>query len=200
MKQGVPTSVSHQLQIELISLGDASLRAILLTVFWSSHGTGGLHGLMKKLLGTSAVIRASNRGSSWKCGSFPSIRFPLFDSMSGNGKATPDRADITTSVKLPFEFSSPVVTSGCVTTGPFANAEAPFGPVTIRLNASYIDNPKNLEHKPHCLRRDLNPGIVSAALEASYVDTLLQTPNITSFINVLEQGLIQWLRTGIPVR
>lgn len=129
--------------------------------------------------------------------------FPLFDSMSGNGKATPGRADITTSVKLPpgnFEFSSSVVTSGCVTTGPFANAEAPFGPVTIRLNASYVDNPKNLEHKPHWLRRDLNPGIVSTALEASSADTLLQTSNITSFINVLEQGLIQWLRTGIPVR
>lgn len=129
---------------------------------------------------------------------------PLFDSMSGNGKAIPGRPDITTSVKLPpvnFEFSFSVGTSGgCVTTGPFLNAEAPFGPVTIRLNASYIDNPKNLEHKPHCLRRDLNPGIVSTALEASSADTLLQTSNITSFINVLEQGLIQWLRTGIPVR
>lgn len=169
---------------------------------------------MKKLLRTSAVIRASNRGSSRKCGSPPAkltIKFrywdwtldaanieasPLFDgspySMSGNGKAIPGRADITTSLNLPpvnLEISFPVGTGGgCVTTGPFANAEVPFGPVTMRLDASYIDNPKNLEHKPHCLRRDLNPGIVSTALKASSVDTLLQTPNITSFINVLDQG------------
>ena len=121
---------------------------------------------------------------------------PLFDgspySMSGNGKAIAGRADITASVNLPpvnFAFSFSAGTGGgCVTTGPFANAEVPFGPVTIRLNASYIDNPKNLEHKPHCLSRDLNPKIVSTALKASSVDKLLQASNITSFINVLDQG------------
>lgn len=121
---------------------------------------------------------------------------PLFDgspySMSGNGKALASRADITASVNLPpvnvaFSFSAGTG-GGCVTTGPFADAEVPFGPVTIRLNASYIDNPKNLEHKPHCLSRDLNPKIVSTALKASSVDTLLQASNITSFINVLDQG------------
>lgn len=110
--------------------------------------------------------------------------------MSGNGKAIDGGAEITTSVNLPpvnLEFSFSVGTGGgCVTTGPFANAEVPFGPVTIMLNASYIDNSKNLEHKPHCLRRDPNPGIVSTALKASSVDTLLQTSNITSFINVLD--------------
>lgn len=110
---------------------------------------------MKKLLGTSAVIRASNRGSSRKCSPPAKLKVkfkywdwtldaanieasPLFDGspycMSGNSKAIPGRADISNSVKLPpvnIEFYFPVGTGGgCVTTGPFANAEVPFGPVT----------------------------------------------------------------------
>lgn len=91
---------------------------------------------------------------------------PLFDgspySMSGNGKTIAGRAAVFVSINLPpviAKTTIPVGTGGgCVITGPFANLEIPFGIVTNSLNASYIDNPKNLEYKPHCLRRDLNPG------------------------------------------
>lgn len=112
--------------------------------------------------------------------------------MSGNGKAIAGRADLSIIIDLPLvkaETTIPVGTGGgCVTTGPFANLEVPFGTVTNSLDTSYVDNPKNLEYKPHCLRRDLNPGIASTALKASSVNTLLQTPNITSFINILDRG------------
>lgn len=121
---------------------------------------------------------------------------PLFDgspySMSGNGKAIPGRADVSVSIDLPLvkaETTIPVGTGGgCVITGPFANLEVPFGTVTNSLDTSYVENPKNLDYKPHCLRRDLNPRIASTALQASSVDALLQTPNITSFTNILDRG------------
>lgn len=94
---------------------------------------------------------------------------PLFDgstySMSGNAKAI--TAVILASVDLPpvkVEFNIPVGTGGgCVTIGPLAKLEVPFGTVTTGLDPPYIGNPTNFKYKSLCLRRDLKPRIASTA-------------------------------------
>lgn len=125
---------------------------------------------------------------------------PLFDgspySMSGNGLPIPGRPNpIELIINLPslplFRVTLPIGTGGgCVTTGPFANITVPFGPVAKNntIEASLLGNPKNLEYRPHCLRRDLNPKTASTALSQQSVDKLLQSPNITAFIKILDQG------------
>lgn len=125
---------------------------------------------------------------------------PLFDgspySLSGNGLPTPSRPKtVTLTISLPslplLSVTLPVGTGGgCVTTGPFANITVPFGPVIKNntIDASLFNNPKNLEHRPHCLKRDLNPNTASTALTQKSVDKLLQSSNITAFIKILDQG------------
>ena len=122
---------------------------------------------------------------------------PLFDgspySMSGNGKAIPNRPDVKATLKLPgtplLKLDLPSGTGGgCVTSGPFANFEVPFGQVSPSIDASQLNNPKNLAYKPHCLRRDLNPEIAAPALTHEKVFTLLKSSNISTFNNILNFG------------
>lgn len=121
---------------------------------------------------------------------------PLFDGspygLSGNGEFIPNRSDSIVAFKIPtidIDIQVPPGTGGgCVTTGPFANATVPFGPIEGPLTSSLLNNPENLAYKPHCLRRDLNPKSASLSLTSANVEILLQSPNITVFNKVIVQG------------
>ena len=113
--------------------------------------------------------------------------------MSGNGLPIPGRPNIIATLSLPptplLSLTLPPGTGGgCVTTGPFANLQVPFGEIGLKLDGSLLNNPKNLDYKPHCLRRDLNPKIVAPSLTKENVDILLRSPNITIFNQILNQG------------
>ena len=121
---------------------------------------------------------------------------PLFDgseySLSGNGELIPNRTTIYNIIDLPtlhVNASRPAGTGGgCVTTGPFANMQVPFGPFGEVLNTSMVNNPANLDYRPHCLRRDLDTKITSKSFTTAHVEHLLASPNISTFNNVLELG------------
>lgn len=122
---------------------------------------------------------------------------PLFDgspySMSGNGLYIPGRPNITVTINLPpntipQSILPPGTGGGCVTTGPFANIQVPFGELGLSINGSFVKNPKNLDYTPHCLRRDLNSKLIAPSLTRANVDILLGSPNITAFNAVLNQG------------
>lgn len=114
--------------------------------------------------------------------------------MSGNGAAIPNPVDIDITFSIP---GRPVITinipagsgGGCVTKGPFADFVLPFGEVNTSIDATLLDNPKNLAPKPHCLRRDLTSRIASSLTQEA-VDTVLQTSDIASFQTVLGQGTV----------
>lgn len=74
-------------------------------------------------------------------------------------------------------------------TGPFANITVAFGQVSPDLNPGLKDNPHNLDHHPHCLRRDLGPRVIKSALTADNVRALLSSSNITEFNNILNTGV-----------
>lgn len=121
----------------------------------------------------------------------------LFDgspySMSGNGLYIPGRPNITVTINLPpniipQSILPPGTGGGCVTTGPFANIQVPFGELGLSINGSFVNNPKNLDYTPHCLRRDLNSKLIAPSLTRENVDILLGSPNITAFNAVLNQG------------
>ncbi|MCJ1267669.1 hypothetical protein MMC22_007555 [Lobaria immixta] len=122
---------------------------------------------------------------------------PLFDgsdsSMSGNGVAVPHGE-----YRKTFSFPGrPTIVNiypagtggGCVITGPFANTTVPFGPVSLGANDGLVNNPHNLDYKPHCLRRDLAPKTAEQALAADKVRALLGAPNITVFNLILDVGI-----------
>lgn len=121
---------------------------------------------------------------------------PLLDgseySFSGNGEFIPNRTVIYNVVDLPtlhVNVSRPAGTGGgCVTTGPFANMQVPFGPFGEILNTSLVNNPANLDYRPHCLRRDLDTKITSKSFTTANVEHLLASPNISTFNNVFELG------------
>lgn len=133
---------------------------------------------------------------------------PLFDgspySMSGNGEYVANRSALITELTLPSIGSviisiPPGTGGGCVTTGPFANITVPFGEVSTNTTTSSRNNPQNLAHTPHCLRRDLNPAIVNVSLTAAQVETQLESVNITVFTQNIEVGAnpaIQNLHAG----
>ena len=113
--------------------------------------------------------------------------------MSGNGEFIPDRSAVVTNINLPpMRFINitipPGTGGGCVTTGPFANITVPFGQILAPLNSSLLNNPQNLAYKPHCLRRDLNPKVAGPSLTSGNVEILLNSPNITVFNQVIENG------------
>lgn len=123
---------------------------------------------------------------------------PLFDgsdhSLSGNGVAVP-QGDVRAGISLPGRIKIvniiPAGTGGgCVVSGPFANATVAFGQVSQEVSARLIDNPHNLDYKPHCLRRSLTPTFVESALTAENVRALLSSPNITVFNQVLNAGAL----------
>ncbi|MCJ1263947.1 hypothetical protein MMC22_003818 [Lobaria immixta] len=122
---------------------------------------------------------------------------PLFDgsdsSMSGNGVAIP-HADVRKVNSFPGRpISVSVIPAGtgggCVITGPFANITVAFGQISPDLNAGILNNPHNLEYKPHCLRRNLSRRVADAVLNADRVDFLLSSPNISVFDQVLNVGV-----------
>lgn len=105
----------------------------------------------------------------------------------------PNRSDAILILNLPPMplanlIFPPGTGGGCVTTGPFANLQVPFGEVSGNLDGSLLNNPKNLDFKPHCLRRDLNPKIAASSLTSANVETLLQSPNVTEFNRVIDYG------------
>ena len=112
--------------------------------------------------------------------------------MSGNGATVPhgDLRRVFSVPGIPPAIDSiPAGTGGgCVITGPFANITVAFGPVSPDINAGLLNNPHNLDYKPHCLRRDLSPTFVGPTLTADKVRTLLESPNITVFNDVLGGG------------
>lgn len=113
--------------------------------------------------------------------------------MSGNGEFIPNRSDFISQFNLPpvpviNSTVSPGTGGGCVTTGPFANAKVPFGPVDYSLYPGLLNNPENLAYKPHCLRRDLNPKLIGLWLTSASVKSLLESPNITVFNQVIDGG------------
>ncbi|MCJ1425329.1 hypothetical protein MMC29_003217 [Sticta canariensis] len=113
--------------------------------------------------------------------------------MSGNGEFIPNRSPIVTNINLPpvpfINITIPPGTGGgCVTTGPFANITVPFGQILAPLNSSLLNNPQNLAYTPHCLRRDLNLKVAGPSLTSANVEILLDSPNITVFNQVIENG------------
>lgn len=156
----------------------------------------------------SRKLKEYHRYWDWTLDASDIVASPLFDgspySMSGDGEFIPNRTTFYDTISLPSIGSvkipnTPGNGGGCVTTGPFANFTVQFGEVGGSINTSSLDNPKNLAHTPHCLRRDLNPGVVNVSLTAANVETLLESPNITVFNNVLELGtdpMVQSLHAG----
>lgn len=121
---------------------------------------------------------------------------PVFDgsdiSMGGNGVAVP-HGDGNLGISLPGTPSSVLIVpagtgGGCVTTGPFANTTVAFGQVSSDLTADLLNNPQNLDYKPHCLRRDLTPRLAEPALNPDKVRAILNSPNITVFQKLLNAG------------
>ncbi|MCJ1267082.1 hypothetical protein MMC22_006967 [Lobaria immixta] len=121
---------------------------------------------------------------------------PVFDgsdiSMGGNGVAVP-HGDGHLGISLPGTPSSVLIVpagtgGGCVTTGPFANTTVAFGQVGSDLTADLLNNPHNLDYKPHCLRRDLTPRLAEPALNPDKVRAILNSPNITVFQKLLNAG------------
>lgn len=112
--------------------------------------------------------------------------------MSGNGIPVPhnDTLKVTslpgrpTAVAIIFAGTG----GGCVITGPFANITVPFGQVSPNLNPELLDNPHNLDYKPHCLRRDLSTRVIGPSLTADNVRALLSSPNITEFNQLINLG------------
>lgn len=120
--------------------------------------------------------------------------------MSGNGEFISNRSYSIIAFNLPTREINvqvpPGTGGGCVTTGPFANATVPFGPIEGTITTSSLNNPENLAYKPHCLRRDLNPNTASSSLTSANVGILLQSPNITVFNKVMVEGSGS---SGLPV-
>lgn len=114
--------------------------------------------------------------------------------MSGNGVAVPHNGT-QKDVSLPSIPGTQVnylpagTGGGCVITGPFANITVSFGPVSDDLNAGLLNNPRNFDYKPHCLRRDFGPDFFRAAVSADKVRDLLSSPNATVFNGVLDASL-----------
>lgn len=145
----------------------------------------------------SRKLKVYHRYWDWTLDASDIQASPLFDgspySMSGNGQFIANRSDDITIIDLPepgyVRIPTPPGTGGgCVTTGPFANITVPFGEIGGNINASLLNNPKNLAYKPHCLRRDLNPTVVVPAWTTAVVEDLLQSPNISIFTHVIELG------------
>lgn len=123
---------------------------------------------------------------------------PLFDgsdsSMSGNGVAVPHN-DTRKEISLPsipvtiVDYLPAGTGGGCVVTGPFANITVSFGPVSNDLNTGLLNNPHNLDYKPHCLRRDFSADFVRSSVSADKVRDLLNSPNATVFNGVLDASI-----------
>lgn len=117
---------------------------------------------------------------------------PVFDgspySFGGNGDKIDlgDRGfstiDIPGAVTLVQNASASETTGGgCVTNGPFANLEIPFGPVGADITEAFRGNPDNLKYRPHCMARDFKVVTASKTLTPEAVEALLASPNITAF-------------------
>lgn len=123
--------------------------------------------------------------------------------MSGNGIPVP-HDDVHKVNSFPGRPTSVTIIpagtgGGCVITGPFANLSVPFGQISPDLNPSFLNNPHNLDYKPHCLRRDLSPRVVEPALTVEKVRALLGSPNITVFNLLMNAGItpgVQGLHGG----
>ncbi|MCJ1469438.1 hypothetical protein MMC07_008071 [Pseudocyphellaria aurata] len=113
--------------------------------------------------------------------------------MSGNGVSVP-HSDLRKVTSFPGRPSTVTVIpagtgGGCVITGPLANLTVAFGQVSPDLNPGLRNNPRNLDYKPHCLRRDLNPKVAESVLTPENVRAVLGSPNITVFYQIMNFGV-----------
>lgn len=71
---------------------------------------------------------------------------------------------------------------GCVTTGPFANYQTTFAPISIGVALSGSPLPPNtFDYQPTCLTRDLNSIVANNFTTQAEVDAAIALPDIASF-------------------
>ncbi|KAL4784188.1 tyrosinase central domain protein [Aspergillus varians] len=80
----------------------------------------------------------------------------------------------------------PGVGGGCVLSGPFKDWPTHLGPFAFSLAYPYAPLPDNaFAYNPHCLQRNLRPGVIQLYNNASIVASLLAAPTI----EVFQEGL-----------